>query len=520
MQGCEFLIEIFVPGTDDQPGSIGTGYPVAPDRIITARHVLTDQQGQVSPRIQVRWYYAPETSSALGPPTLRRWIDVDVGTLAFEDNQLDIAVVAFEFPDGLRDWSVLSEGFIAKRTAWLSEGFIEAGKREQRRNAEAFSGTVENDREYPAGTMMLNVTAPPQFASTRDKDADEDHQSESLWRGGSGSPVMANGALAGVITSCPHDYGAARLRAVPIATLLEKKEFREAVKFDDQKRWREEIKYDAEQIILVAMRLCDALTRQIRVGNVANLPAQKAKDVVAGLLNLRIGEFLQLMDTVHESLIDRRFREDSETLLRLTHLLMPGLRGIAGQHVYASDGDAGLRNWTSARMLTLPTACPTVAEVLMANRESRQARFKAAGKRADYPEGEYKLDDRKLPTGIEGGINPSLESDVAAAIDFLKRGCELISSDDLRDPHTDEYYIQLLKNELESRRKKKKSCYFAIRIPSADGELKRVEDLIRRLKELFPAITFIRLAENEDLLLSERDLYRPLRDMHSRRQID
>ena len=125
MQGCEFLIEIFVPGTNDEPGSIGTGYPVAPDRIITARHVLTDAQGRVSPRIQVRWYYAPETSTALGQPTLRRWIDVDVGTLPFEDKDLDIAVVACEFPDGLRDWSVLSEDVIPKGMPWLSEGFIE-----------------------------------------------------------------------------------------------------------------------------------------------------------------------------------------------------------------------------------------------------------------------------------------------------------------------------------------------------------------------------------------------------------
>lgn len=505
MQDCEFLIEIFVPGAGES-GSIGTGYPVAPDRIITARHVLGDNPSNA----QVRWYYAPDTGA---DPKLRRWIDVNPVKLVFDDKGLDIAVIECAFPDGLQDSCPIREELLPKQANWLSEGFIAAGKRSDRRNAEAYSGAVENDRERD-GTMVLNVTSPPEFAKPGAGGlANRGH--DSLWRGGSGSPVIASAGLAGVITSCPPQYGAKRLRAVPMHTLLQKELFRKAIDYDDQVRVRDTIARDATQILMRSEDLIDTVIRRLRMGGLPNDSSKKASRVVETLFGLSVGDFLKTIDAVHESLMEVGKQDDSRTLLDLTHVMLPGLRGIAGQHVYAGAGETNARNWHCPTMLTMPAACPTVAEVLMANREGRRTRFETISNSADYPVGESKLDEKKLTLRIEAGINPG-PSDLDAAIEFLKQDCNLVSADDLRDDHTKEFYIKLLQSAFRRLQEKNRSYYFALRLPTKKDELNRWANLVRELKSLFPGLTFIRLSNDETMLLDERDKYAPLQQIYRR----
>ena len=58
------LVAVFVPTTDaagtDRGGArgvIGTGYPVGPDLILTARHLLNLEPRDTRYRLKVRWHY-------------------------------------------------------------------------------------------------------------------------------------------------------------------------------------------------------------------------------------------------------------------------------------------------------------------------------------------------------------------------------------------------------------------------------------------------------------------------------
>ena len=185
MYECPMLIEVFVSPKEGDKGSIGTGYPVGPNRVITASHILGDRPEAT----EVRWYYADDDTAA---HTWRK-----VNRVASRDEELDVAVLECDFPAGTRDWEILLERVPQKGESWFGEGFIEAGRRGDARNAEAFDGTVKKGCEED-GRMVLGVENPPSFAAEPIGCVEE--RAERLWEGGSGSPVIVCGCLAGVIT--------------------------------------------------------------------------------------------------------------------------------------------------------------------------------------------------------------------------------------------------------------------------------------------------------------------------------
>lgn len=202
------LVEIFVPLVHPAgEGKIGTGYPVAENRILTARHVLCPPERDFAKPIEIRWHHQPLAA--------RRWLEIPDGDILWAgDESCDAAVLACLFPAGAEPWGTLALES-PRPDEWESEGFPDVGKRDDgTRVATAMRGSMHR----MAKTAWFFALDLPVGAAC-----------DALHHGASGSPVMSGGRLFGVIAQCPTGFDAKRLWAIPVCRLLEIPGFCEAI---------------------------------------------------------------------------------------------------------------------------------------------------------------------------------------------------------------------------------------------------------------------------------------------------
>ncbi len=118
----DLIVEIFVPtqGSGDCEGVIATGYPVAPDRILTARHSFFPVEGPARDEalpIEVRWYYPG--ASGDWQPAIR---------IAWESERWDLVLLECLFPKAVAaNRGFLSEARPDESMRWKSIGFPRVG---------------------------------------------------------------------------------------------------------------------------------------------------------------------------------------------------------------------------------------------------------------------------------------------------------------------------------------------------------------------------------------------------------
>jgi hypothetical protein len=224
----DLIVEIFVPieGSDGYEGCIATGYPIARDRILTARHPLYPDDGPArdpSHPIEVRWR-CPDADGDWQP----------VRAIAWENARWDLALLDCPLPPRV----AANPGFPCESPPddgmrWTSVGFPRvAGRRNDRREPFNMQGHV-----YSA------LTGAERFAVSEEAGPSR----EDAWKGASGAPVFVDWRILGVIVSVPADLSAKRLDAVPLWRVLrEEPAFREQIGFDERKRrydqaWRDRL---------------------------------------------------------------------------------------------------------------------------------------------------------------------------------------------------------------------------------------------------------------------------------------
>lgn len=181
----------------------GSGFVVAPCRILTAAHVLA-RKGSRPAIGEPCWVHPLERSPS-------QWL---VGSIAWVDEVADAAVV--EVPELAPEiepatWGVL-EG--DKPLDWIATGFPLAGLEAEERVEEAVYGTVAPNTERSAERLGLNVTSrEPGGAEGQDG-----------WGGLSGAAVLVDGAVVGVMLRVPARWQRS-LRAVRITAFHESDEF-------------------------------------------------------------------------------------------------------------------------------------------------------------------------------------------------------------------------------------------------------------------------------------------------------
>ncbi|MFM8442234.1 MAG: serine protease [Methylococcus sp.] len=201
------LVQLFVPTTDPEgKGSIGTGYSVDKDRILTARHVVLPKNRDTSKPIEIRWYHLDEPRRGWRPCRKILW----------DSSQEDVAVIECPFPNDITRFAELDDRQPETGNRWESEGFARAGKRED--NSSPPVGLKGESYSMGGhGVFELGV--------------DDPAIKPDLWQGASGSPVFVDGKIQGVIITTPTNFPANRFAAAPMWRLLKDSDFRQAVNF-------------------------------------------------------------------------------------------------------------------------------------------------------------------------------------------------------------------------------------------------------------------------------------------------
>jgi hypothetical protein len=241
------LVRIVVPTVDGKT-RLGTGYPVARDRILTARHVVTPSDRDANQPIQIHW----QTAAGVLSPSTTAHVHWQGGP------DLDAAILETIFPKTVNTWGVLSEQKPASDSRWTSSGFARAGRTPAERKVIGMTGQVLAVRENQA-RLELGVEYPP--------------EQREAWQGASGSPVFIEGRICGVVAVCEEDFHGNRLEATAVCRLLQLREFRAAIGYDNRADLLADIRRSIAGRLEKSPVAMEVLGRELAIGNPSKNPA-------------------------------------------------------------------------------------------------------------------------------------------------------------------------------------------------------------------------------------------------------
>lgn len=175
---------------DDERSAFGSGYLVAPGRVLTARHALADrdQQPQVGQSCLVRGYPCID-----GQP----WCE---GTIVWLHPVADAAIIAVEgMGVGITpaQWGDVDG---SEPLGWTATGYPLAGLNDTGRTEEGVYGRFSPTTGSSIGELQLTVES---------RIARPFPESESGWAGLSGAAVFSGRHLIGIITTDPAHWAKA-----------------------------------------------------------------------------------------------------------------------------------------------------------------------------------------------------------------------------------------------------------------------------------------------------------------------
>lgn len=498
------LIEIFVPTQGGKgTGRIGTGYPIAKDRILTARHVLFPADLKLAADFELRWHNLRNTGKPAG-----RWQKVNrkqqiiwPGT-----QELDAAVIEFAFPEEVNDWRNLSARNHATGMPWESQGFPDVGKRDDNSRVPVPMRGGIYKRADRAKECWLDVTAPPQVAAD--------------WQGASGSPVFVLSQIVGILIEVPPGFAGGRLTALPASRLLDEPDFCAAIGYQQADDHHARIKR-----VLEATRAVSALAIGALECYVFGEPEQRLwRDPVSPVEDLarEIGRY-------DAALLMRRARQaidklksgnpqDAKALGKLVQGLLPLLYDrTAVAAVCEKAGDP------NAILVGFPVATRFVAETVMAGADGRDTRYRHPQKGEEI-EGEL-----SLPLAPNSGFDPKGERRAEDFREHLRRKLAVsqlnafesafyrcvreLLPESMRErvSDLDPNLNRMAASQLEYLAKYESSRhYYLFQLPSDPEERVACLASLEKLKRQFKAVAFLELADNSDLMSGEWDDFLPL----------
>ncbi len=475
------LVEVFVPIEPAGQGKIGTGYPVAKDRILTARHVVCPGKRDFTKPVEIRWHHQPLAE--------RRWIEIsDRDILWVGDESCDAAVLACPFPTDAGPWGMLALES-PRPEEWESEGFPDVGKRDDdTRVATAMRGSMHR----MAKTAWFFALDLPVGAAC-----------DALHHGASGSPVMSDGRLFGVIAQCPPGFDAKRLWAVPVCRLLEIPGFCEAIGRTPRTALRDLLQ---EQLVLAlsvseeAMEALEGLTPASEGQLAARNAADWARRLVERLVGLTLEQLIPTLRRAQRDLLSNRKFAAASVVVNFSNIILPVVFSRADSQVLRSrmfDADMVL--------VDAPVANFTVADILMAMADGRPTRFCKADGGHRSPVAAYRL-KKDPPTS---GIDHALEA--------WARSIELDLASKFVDPEEDSFLNdeerrQIIANRLAMESEEQRTRYMVFRFKT-DDDRGKAANALTRIKRRYPMLVLLDLSTKGSQLVEERKLFQHFEQM-------
>lgn len=194
---------------------------------------------------------------------------------------------------------------------WESEGFPDVGKRDDNtRVATAMRGSMHR----MAKTAWFFAFNLPVGAAC-----------DALHHGASGSPVMSDGRLFGVIAQCPPGFDAKRLWAVPVCRLLEIPGFCEAIGRTPRTALRDLLQ---EQLVLAlsvseeAMEALEGLTPASE-GQLAARNAAVGPGVSRRLVGLTLEQLIPTLRRAQRDLLSNRKFAAASVVVNFSNIILP-----------------------------------------------------------------------------------------------------------------------------------------------------------------------------------------------------
>jgi hypothetical protein len=343
---------------------------------------------------------------------------------------------------------------------------------------------------------------------------------EDDWKGASGSPVLVDWRILGVVVSVPDKLEGRRLRAVPIWKVLrEEPAFCEKVEFTKRAARRELMLHKVKQALKPSADALAALARQLpsAVEYLQLSPAdEKAEYLAKRLLDAELDQVIAACHAAHAEL---GASEAGKAIAEAVQLILPTVydHGVV-ETVRNARGD------TAAAMLTLPAHHPTVAEIIMAGVDRRETLFCPREREDDFPKGRL-----NLPEPPEGGFDSDGQNALAALNAHLTRKFSWEEADAFVDavdtfmihrfPSTRgakrsvEQRIKLAASEIRYQANNGRTYYLIVGKPRDPDGQARLDATLRSLREAYSGLMCLALDDSFDIELADRDRYRPFLDM-------
>lgn len=478
----DLLVEIFVPLTEPaSQGKIGTGYPVAENRILTARHVIRPDKRDFTKPIEIRWHHQPVAT--------RRWIALaEQDILWVGDENCDAAVLNCLFPVDAKPWGMLALES-PRPEAWESEGFPDVGK--------------QDDETRVATAMRGNMHRMARTSWFFALDLFVGAASDALHQGASGSPVMSNGKLCGVIVQCPPGFKAERLWAVPICRLLEMPGFCEAIRRTPQRALHDLLE---ERLVLTlsaseeARETLEGLTPAIEDKLATRNAEPWAKRLIERLLGLQLEHLIPTLRSAQRDLLVKQKYAAARVIVTLSNMILPLVFKRADVRVLHSQMfDVNLV------LVNVPVANPTVADILMAKADGRPICFcKADGDRKALM-ATYRFKKEPPTSGIDDEMETwtqNVESDLMS---------KFVDPDD--DPFlNDEQRRQMVANQLGTESEEQRTRYMVFRFKT-DDDRRKAANALMRIKQRYPMLVLLDLSTQGSQIVEENDLFQRFEHM-------
>lgn len=471
----DHLVQVFAHAAGGG-GRIGTAYPVAADRLLTAKHVLAFEGA--TGQIEVRWYNLAGRDQEWRPAQIE-----------WEGGEgVDAAVLRCEFPLGF----VAAPYLIScaepwPEYKWRSAGFVRPGASKERPR-----------QPTPLTGEILPLAANPSRSGTFELGVDYEAASAEDWQGASGCPVFVGQRILGLVASTQRSFQARRLTATATCQLLEDPKFCAAIGYTEKWKGLQDYKRKLIAVLSGSKKAAERLASEMKLDL---REAWRGDDVftrvvVDGLLLEQLDVLLPRLSAAHRDLFRDGVATHAEAIWRTACLVMPAV---------CDAGDVDVSAWLGSGhgLLRLPAATETLAEIILAAADRRDARF---GPGAGRPEPLL-----RIPAPPAGGETAGLSQFEREWHEYaIKR---FVDPQEKTKARQHETLVKLASDELTDLATYRNERYYYVVEVSDPASAAEWTDVVMRLQRAYPAVAFVTLVGTDPELLRERKLRFHITDM-------